>query len=276
LPPSDSQHAPFDLDKEGRHLVVPHSILYAQYPPAQEQVKLLKHSEDWQTLDEATCIVLLQSPEHLTAINARRRLVLARASTPEAELRFVRLLFTMRPHCKSLPLWHYRRWLLKRLDAPDLSAELLLARQCCAAYPRNYGAYCHRVILARQASDISAELAAVQSHLDVNPSDHTAASLHVYLLSLRPEATQAESALVFARLERYPQFETSWLHLRDLCDGLPRLLPDLQALISRLDVDGAAQPEDDTLAGREAQDRLRARQHARRTADWMLIQKWSA
>jgi hypothetical protein len=279
LPSKDSPDAPFVLEQDGQHLIIPLKVLFSLYHAAQETLKRPALAID---VDEASRIVLLQSPEHLTAINARRRLVMQagveQISLCHQELHFLELLFTMRPQSKSLPLWGYRRWLLKLLGwLPELlQAELKLARQACSFYLRNYGAYSHRAILARDSTLEEDEMNSLQAHLDSHPGDHSAACLHAQLLQRQPSRAQEHAKQIMERLQRYPHYETPWLHFRALfCPPLllsQSLLEGFIQLQERLQLDArsdAEEPDERTLAGQEAKQRRKAVAYSKATEAWL-------
>ncbi|XXG97034.1 hypothetical protein Hte_003328 [Hypoxylon texense] len=109
----------------------------------------------------ATAVLLLMDPEHLTAANARKRLLvsaLERSSPDKSALRrekqFVDSLLTSRlhRHTKSPTLWSHRRWLL-HLSAVhgvsvdiqrDIKSIVMIAGE---RHPRNYTAWHHARIL---------------------------------------------------------------------------------------------------------------------------------
>ncbi|KAF7918984.1 hypothetical protein BELL_0619g00020 [Botrytis elliptica] len=107
---------------------------------------------------DATSIILLTDPEHLTACNARKRLVQSiRKKTVfelglevKSELRFVDSLLTshLNRHTKSPTLWSHRRWLLEFRQSKDLPLDVsrdLTSVVMVAAerHPRNYYAWSH-------------------------------------------------------------------------------------------------------------------------------------
>lgn len=102
----------------------------------------------------ATAVMLLLDPEHLTAANARKRLVSVEG--PDAERRlwreklFVDSLLTsyLHRHSKSPTLWSHRRWLLERMKkrgqavdpVEDLRDRVFFAAE---RHARNYYAWGH-------------------------------------------------------------------------------------------------------------------------------------
>lgn len=106
----------------------------------------------------ATAVMLLMDPEHLTAANARKRLIQKSQRDPTAnleqvlksELHFVDTCLTSRlhRHTKSPTLWGHRRWVLDVCKASkmeydihhDLKTVVLVAAE---RHPRNYYAWSH-------------------------------------------------------------------------------------------------------------------------------------
>ncbi|KAG4430090.1 hypothetical protein IFR05_014435 [Cadophora sp. M221] len=114
-------------------------------------------SKEKELLD-ATAVMLLMDPEHLTAANTRKRLIRKYENGPGSELeallrkelRFVDGYLTSRlhRHTKSPTLWGHRRWILERLKdliaerdvLEDLKSVVLVAAE---RHPRNYYAWSH-------------------------------------------------------------------------------------------------------------------------------------
>ncbi|TGO33390.1 hypothetical protein BHYA_0249g00200 [Botrytis hyacinthi] len=107
---------------------------------------------------DATSVILLTDPEHLTACNARKRLiqsiqkktVIELGLEVKSELRFVDSLLTshLNRHTKSPTLWSHRRWLLEFRQSKDLPLDVsrdLTSVVMVAAerHPRNYYAWSH-------------------------------------------------------------------------------------------------------------------------------------
>jgi protein prenyltransferase alpha subunit repeat containing protein 1 len=108
---------------------------------------------------DATAVILLMDPEHITSANARKRLiqnVRVRGLKAEVqavlkrELRFVDGYLTSRlhRHTKSPTIWGHRRWLLSIFEEinlendilSDLTSVILIAAE---RHPRNYYAWSH-------------------------------------------------------------------------------------------------------------------------------------
>lgn len=114
---------------------------------------------------EATSVILLMDPEHLTAANMRKRAITSQlqlGSLPtqalHAEQQLIDSLLTSRlhRHTKSPTLWSHRRWLIQSLGShrslecirSDLINVVMVAAE---RHPRNYYAWSH----ARWLVDVS-------------------------------------------------------------------------------------------------------------------------
>ncbi|RCI12511.1 hypothetical protein L249_0355 [Ophiocordyceps polyrhachis-furcata BCC 54312] len=85
------------------------------------------HGDSEKPIMEATAVMLLFDPEHLTAANTRKRLVSKDDATSIArEKLFVDSLLTSRlhRHSKSPNLWSHRRWLMEHMRKRGLDADL--------------------------------------------------------------------------------------------------------------------------------------------------------
>lgn len=114
--------------------------------------------ERQQDIRNATAVILLMDPEHITAANARKRVIQTYRKRPAAELKaeltrelwWLDSMLTARlsRHTKSPTLWSHRRWVIEicqSLQMPydihqDLTSVLLVAAE---RHPRNYYAWLH-------------------------------------------------------------------------------------------------------------------------------------
>ncbi|TCD60623.1 hypothetical protein EIP91_009769 [Steccherinum ochraceum] len=145
-------------------------------------------------LISSSAVLLLVNPAHQTALNARKRLVIAGLVDASLELRLNAAFLTLRECSKQSIMWHHRRWLLRRIGSTSkmnhseqdedlimdedilydaglpvsvLSEELVVTSRAAETYQRNYFAWSHRrrvfdalVFLTRQALEArSADLA---------------------------------------------------------------------------------------------------------------------
>lgn len=111
--------------------------------------------KDKQSVRNSTSVILLTDPEHLTAANARKKVI--STCRPEelkaalsAELAFIDSLLTslLHRHTKSPTLWNHRRWLLKFCQSNGLPHDLLrdlkvVILVSAERHPRNYYAWSH-------------------------------------------------------------------------------------------------------------------------------------
>jgi len=112
---------------------------------------------DLPDMRKATSILLLTDPEHLTAANSRKRMILQAISGGmhvgplfDAERHFVDSLLTspLHRHSKSPTLWSHRRWLLEqqRKHAVDVNISDDIRHVILPSgerHPRNYYAWSH-------------------------------------------------------------------------------------------------------------------------------------
>ncbi|KAK6825198.1 protein prenyltransferase alpha subunit repeat-containing protein 1 [Apiospora arundinis] len=119
---------------------------------------------------EATSVILLMDPEHLTAANIRKKAIVAQLQTGtlptrvlQEERQLVDSLLTSRlhRHTKSPTLWSHRRWLIQSLgslqSADRIRSDLINVVMVAAErHPRNYYAWSHaRWLLDVSSSDAS-------------------------------------------------------------------------------------------------------------------------
>ncbi|KAK4122916.1 hypothetical protein N657DRAFT_664713 [Parathielavia appendiculata] len=168
-------------------------------------------------LSAATAVILLFDPEHLTAANARKRLIQrllsgcqsdARARL-EREKRFVDGLLTSRlhRHTKSPTLWSHRRWLLglsTSLGVPidvlrDIRDVVFVAGE---RHPRNYYAWCHARFLMGSGRDINlpAVLAEVQAWCFQHYTDISGWSFLYFLLDAGNIANRGSQCSTFTEV----------------------------------------------------------------------------
>jgi protein prenyltransferase alpha subunit repeat containing protein 1 len=114
--------------------------------------------DKFQDIRNATAVILLMDPEHVTAANSRKKMIQQLRTDSEAELHGVLsrellvidsfLTSWLHRHTKSPTLWGHRRWLLQvlcSLNFPhdierDLQKVVLVAAE---RHPRNYYAWLH-------------------------------------------------------------------------------------------------------------------------------------
>ena len=167
-----------------RFLGIPQNTVYAAYRQAVaafQSRSLGFHDDDIHSaanplvsdLLHSSAVLLLANPAHQTALNNRKRLILAELRDPRTELLFSAGLLTLRECSKQTIIWHHRRWLLRYIAGPIqrsdsetamgpflltdedalhtydipvhvLRTELDIALQASETYRRNYFAWSHR------------------------------------------------------------------------------------------------------------------------------------
>ncbi|KAK1750027.1 hypothetical protein QBC47DRAFT_128666 [Echria macrotheca] len=182
-----------------------------------------------------TAVMLLLDPEHLTAANTRKRLLLKRISSggdaPEllgTEKYFVDSLLTSRlhRHTKSPTLFSHLQWLLRRFSDHGLAVDVLddLKKVIFVAgerHPRNYYAWNHARFLIRTFSVENEVILdavkkwAFQHHTDVSGWTF----LHVLLDRSASDPTVIRAAfdeILKLVVSLHLTNETVWVFLRTL------------------------------------------------------------
>jgi protein prenyltransferase alpha subunit repeat containing protein 1 len=145
---------------DGNNIAVPKATLVQAFIVARQILfkYLCDLHERQQEIRNAAAVILLMDPEHVTAANARKRVVQTYQKRPVSELQaelarelwWVDSMLTARlhRHTKSPTLWGHRRWVLEvyhSLQIPhdihrDLTSVVLIAAE---RHPRNYYAWLH-------------------------------------------------------------------------------------------------------------------------------------
>ena len=164
----------------------------------------------------ATAVILLLDPEHLTAANARKRLVRDQISNCgdararlEEEKRFVDSLLTSRlhRHTKSPTLWSHRRWLVTTFVSSGLPVDTLrdirdVVFVAGDRHPRNYYAWCHARFLVSLTGGVDGReiLAAVQSWCFQHHTDTSGWSFLYFLLSTESLLDKRDVSSAFTKV----------------------------------------------------------------------------
>lgn len=218
-------------------------------------------AEELAAVAAATQAMLLVNAQHDTAWHARKRLVLGGSVNLDEELQLCRLVLLKHP--KTDCGWAHRRWCLRArvsssgrtsIDDTLLNAELQLCTRVAETYPRNFYAWSHRQWVMKElslsehwAADRQFVKAWTASHISDNCGLH-----HVYFLLVLQTRTDPEHALALDTpraaclrsqpsdcrccamwredrsvcvelLNRYPEHEALWSHLRYLVQAMHRL-----------------------------------------------------
>ncbi|KAF4625241.1 hypothetical protein G7Y89_g12927 [Cudoniella acicularis] len=146
---------------EGNSIAIPKIKLVQAFVIARQIFfKLYRNcpQDKQQDLQNATAVILLMDPEHLTAANARKRLVQSSLeiltekvqAILKKELLFVDSFLTARlhRHNKSPTLWSHRRWILEKAQSMRIACDLqqdvrTVILVAAERHPRNYYAWSH-------------------------------------------------------------------------------------------------------------------------------------
>ncbi|KAI2610983.1 protein prenylyltransferase [Hypoxylon fragiforme] len=186
----------------------------------------------------ATTVLLLMDPEHLTAANTRKRLLISALNDSEPdelalrrEKQFVDSLLTSRlyRHAKSPTLWSHRRWLLRLFAARGVRVDLQhdirnVVMVAGIRHPRNYPAWHHARFLMSHRT-ISAEniVGDVKEFCLKNHTDTSSWSFLSYAIGgIKSEESQRQiSSSIFTEVLQITDSlrwknESVWIFLRDL------------------------------------------------------------
>lgn len=193
-------------------------------------------------LRNATAIILLMDPEHLTAANTRKRIILSNLKNSKVdiktlinlELQFVNSFLTARlhRHTKSPTLWSHRRWILSLSFShsppigphsqpynilQDFKTVILIAAD---RHPKNYYAWSHaRWLIEKFEIDEKPLIPLIQDWALRNPSDTSGFSFLYFLLS--PPYAAVERREVYKKVLDLTisfrwSYESVWVFLRTL------------------------------------------------------------
>jgi hypothetical protein len=235
------------LMQDGLNLGVPKKILALAYVEARHRFfESIKQGTTSSTALQATKIMLLFDPEHLTAANFRkRRLVDLGADSDHQngsvyhqalrqELCFLNSILTSPLHrqSKSPTLWYHRPWMVEplvRIELNDASEDQKLAfwRNELAAvcksgeqHPKNYHAwqYARTLVHAVDSPEITEDLAhRVKDWCCKHPSDISGWSFFLFLVSRVPSTSlkqdMVRDVVNYAITLRF-EHESLWVFIR--------------------------------------------------------------
>ncbi len=191
-----------------------------------------------ESLLAATAVILLMDPEHITAANARKRLLQSYRSDAgeireriQEERRFLDSLLVSRlhRHTKSPTLWNHRRWLVELsielgMPAGGLGDMINIIMVAAERHPRNYYAWSHARYLMALPTTASQEIdsivvPAVKDWCLRHHTDISGWTFLIFLLDLRSPAASALSSSTFADILRITTSlrwmnESVWVFLR--------------------------------------------------------------
>ncbi|KAF5383412.1 hypothetical protein D9757_006124 [Collybiopsis confluens] len=213
-----------------RNLGIPQTLLYRLYIVALTKFRRPRSTSSHQSLSEATAIVLFANPGHQTALNERKKLVVAEHLSPEREAEFIALLLSSSKNAsKQSIIWDHRRWLLQKqaLSPALIERELDIILKNCESYPRNYYAWAHwdfcMELLNGQTEYylpvIVGAFRRLHAWIDSHLSDYSAAH---HLCGLTQKFRDLDVEINLTRLSvhalelvsRYPDHEALWMYVR--------------------------------------------------------------
>ncbi|PBP15394.1 hypothetical protein BUE80_DR013872 [Diplocarpon rosae] len=197
-----------------------------------------------QDLRDASAVILLLDPEHLTAANARKKIIRKRQFGSEkqleellkTEMRWLDGYLTSRlhRHTKSPTLWGHRRWLLEVWNGTGLKHDIRLSLKdvvlvAAELHPRNYYAWSHMRWLvqvfdagptkqnstSRIVSDHSDITFVVKDWCLKNPSDISGFSFLLFcLFDVLPNGSLAQIRVCSSICDEVLRFAVSfrWTH----------------------------------------------------------------
>ncbi|KAL7623864.1 hypothetical protein AAE478_005420 [Parahypoxylon ruwenzoriense] len=177
--------------REGKAVAIPKLRLVQAFCVARQILKNYQNKNSPIGAYEAkaaTAVLLLMDPEHLTAANTRKRLLMPLLETSEPEVgalrqekQFVDSLLTSRlyRHTKSLTLWSHRRWLLRQFATHDMLVDPRhdiknVIMTAGMRHPRNYPAWHHARFLLDFCPQLAGSVAAdvkefcLRNHTDIS------------------------------------------------------------------------------------------------------------
>ncbi|KAF2035499.1 protein prenylyltransferase [Setomelanomma holmii] len=237
------------LLQDGRCLGVPKEILALAYIEARTRFFANVKDGNYHSLAlEATKVMLLFDPEHLSAANFRkRRLVALRAKTsPDGELIYRKavkyefcfldsiLTSPLHRQSKSPTLWYHRFWLLMLLcpnglrDVPEQlradfwRTELSTVCKSGERHPKNYYAWQYARNLMSRIDDREAMVDCAQHIKDwccKHPSDISGWSFLAYLIPEMERAWERENIVrdvIRYAMNFHSENESLWMFLRTI------------------------------------------------------------
>ncbi|KAI0378297.1 hypothetical protein F5Y04DRAFT_152899 [Hypomontagnella monticulosa] len=231
--------------KDGPAIAIPKLKLAQAFFVARRILQKYQEGDHMKATDVivATAVLLLMDPEHLTAANTRKRLLVSiletskpDESTLRREQQFVDSLLTSRlyRHAKSPTLWSHRRWLLGLLTAngiiidpqQDINSIVMVAG---IRHPRNYPAWHHARFLLDHCPRLAGTIAVdVKEFCLKNHTDISSWSFLIYAVSKiedRDSRCKVSSSIFADVLSITDSLrwtnETVWVFLRNMMAANP-------------------------------------------------------
>ncbi|KAH9462208.1 hypothetical protein H4Q26_016901 [Puccinia striiformis f. sp. tritici PST-130] len=216
--PIPSSKNEFIINGDHHQLGIPQKILAQIYAHASQRFHTTNKTDDEEAenLFKLTRILLIQNPDHLTALSTRRKLLKTGEQLRE-ELELNTVLLSVVSHSKSTGLWFHRRWIFAQLHrcppptsssnpiykpfvqfTPDrIEEEFVFNLQTCDRYPRNYYAWFHRKWVLSQLPSLhpqdtidgilDTEKERILRFMGTHPKDNSATNYIQFIVTLFPE-----------------------------------------------------------------------------------------
>ncbi|KAI7876953.1 protein prenylyltransferase [Lichtheimia hyalospora FSU 10163] len=165
-------------------------------------------------------IMVLLKPDHYTAMNTRKQLMMENHINVKDEIELIDLIFTLPRHSKSCIAWHHRRWLHAQWpDKMDLEKELSLCERTATLHPRNYYAWNYRGWLLDQfitaPEDQHSEYCRTRTWIERNVSDHSGIHHMARVMQAIGKANKdTHMDWIDDLIIRFPGHEALWCHRR--------------------------------------------------------------
>ncbi|KAF8338186.1 uncharacterized protein EI90DRAFT_3041971 [Cantharellus anzutake] len=176
--------------------------------------------------------ILLANPDHNSALNARKRLVVLGLMNEGLELHVSSVLLSVPRNSKSSLLWQHRRWLLYRQHPPALpqksmcsrAMEFTLVSRATQHYPRNYHAWKIGLVGSMEYdSVVDEEYEFATKWIEGHLADTSSCNYLVKLLKRCISPNSPRGYLLVSSLNHatslvrsYPSHEACWMYLRQV------------------------------------------------------------
>lgn len=189
-------------------IAIPKLRLVQAFVYALQQLKRYQQNPEASSPDEilrATGVMLLMDPEHLTAANARKRIILQDADSGRQRLLsqdkyYIDSLLTSRlhRHTKSPTLWGHREWLINQCEKDGVEVDfkqdfINVVLVSAERHPRNYYAWSHARFMAKKlgSNGVQDLISLTKQWCFKHHDDISGWAFLSVLLQGRPEETEA-------------------------------------------------------------------------------------
>ncbi|KAI9314646.1 hypothetical protein BX666DRAFT_1969064 [Dichotomocladium elegans] len=186
-------------------------------------------------------MMVLLKPDHYTAMNTRKRLILSKFIDLRDEIKLLNLIFTIPRHAKSATAWHHRQWIFTLVpELLDLNDEVAQCARTATLHIRNYHAWRYRGwlldnFIATSQELIHCEYVWTRTWVEQNVSDHSGAHHLARVIAAGGGYNIDEKehmAWVDGLILQYPGHEVLWYHRR-FCFERLFSVPDGHAFVAK-------------------------------------------